>query len=809
MSSFVNPLEKYPLGATPRSTRSGAASSQTPDMGKDSRKSANAAPLPAKTSKAQQTASSRRSQATGGRRSNRSSSGEEADDAIAQNGNGKGKGKKAQPDLAPVGEEDSDEVESSAVSSNAARQQLNSELEHDAIPDSPNGHDVSGATLLPGDSDADGGEIDAIAMVESLPNLQAASSRLLDFFSSSFSSPSRIADLARNLANPKSSQTRKLQYLSNNFSSQVELFGSDVYISVDKVASIFPPIDHDSKTWRVDGIIYKSNCAQLALEILTRITMTEDVEESLYALEGQFPLPFLSALANENLAKNAGISALRRQTFDLALQVRTQFLKMRLIVEKDVKGLDPNLLLHDVFYNENLDSQASAEAASSLRGFSLPSFQDVEGNLPEQYVQDVTDRIREITACFKADGQVDFDALDERFPWEEFIFTVAKWLRSRTEELNRHLERQPRVEDILDKLENAINQGSQEDTVHDTEMGDGAEPASQSQKASQQQRRELLPPAEIRERREAGERQSFGGFQNIVALARAKERLSTGGKQTTPDFGRQLSKLTSKPTARRSLPVTPASRHPRGSEASATPGAQLDSGDLGYQRAVQGRANGRQPGAQAFIDRQTNATRVSPIDSQRLGDGIRSSRKRAREDDVDEDEDGEFESDDRRLDIHDRRAQKPVQTAKRPRHDLTDSLAARAGPSDAQGRDVVLAAPQPSQASPIKVPQTRRPWTREEDEQFIRLVEEYGISWSKIKSQDELSGRVLHLRKQVDLKDRARNIVMIRLKGGTPYEELPKNFELVPLKTADIENLRKRNIQIPERVQRRQTNYFL
>ncbi|KAF5015404.1 hypothetical protein F66182_13282, partial [Fusarium sp. NRRL 66182] len=212
------------------------------------------------------------------------------------------------------------------------------------------------------------------------------------------------------------------------------------------MTAIFPPIEHESQIWRVDGIIYKSNCARLALEILTRITMTEDAEESLYALEGQFPMPFLSALANENMAKNAGISGLRRETFDLALQVRTQFLKMRLLYDKGVTDLDPNLLLQDVFYNANLDSQAPASPTPTLRGFSLPSFQDVDGNLPEQYTKDVNDRIREITACFQADGQVDFDALDERYSWEDFIFSVAKWLRSRNEELNSHLDQQPRVE---------------------------------------------------------------------------------------------------------------------------------------------------------------------------------------------------------------------------------------------------------------------------------------------------------------------------------------------------------------------------
>lgn len=310
--------------------------------------------------------------------------------------------------------------------------------------------------------------------------------------------------------------------------------------------------------------------------------------------------------------------------------------------------------------------------------------------------------------------------------------------------------------------------------VHDTQMGDDAEPASQRQKASQQQRRELLPPAEIMERGEASRGEKFNDFQNIVALTRAKQRLSTGGKQTAPDFGRQLQKLTSKPAARKSLPVTPASRYPTGPGVS---GAQLDSGDLGHQRAVQGRANGRQHNAQAFIDRQTNASKVSPIDSQRLVAGARSSRKRAREDDVDEDEDGEFESDDRRIDVQDRRAQKPVQTAKRARHDLSASPARQdAGPSN---RDVAPVAPQSSQASPIKPAQTRRPWSSEEDAQFIRLVEEYGISWSKIKSQDELSGRILHSRKQVDLKDRARNLVMIKLKLVPSHLFLHSNLQVL------------------------------
>jgi Myb-like DNA-binding domain len=698
--------------------------------------------------------------------------------------------------LTSVGEEEASEDGSSELPPNAASQQLNDELEHEGMPESPNDHDVSGDTLLPADSDAEAGEIDAFSMAESLPDLQRASAKLLEFFAASFSSPSHFADLARELANPKSAKTKKLLYLSNNLSSQKGYFGQEVYLSVEKIAAIFPPVDSSSKTWRVDGIIYKANCAQFALEILTRIAMTSEAEESMYELEGKFPLPFLNALVGGNTVESAGKSGLRRPTLDLALEARTQFLKTRLLSQNDQ---DPNAILHDVFFNENLDSQAGVDAASLLRGFNLPGFlQDDDGNLPEKYLEDVEERVREIRACFKEQGQDVSSALEERFPWEEFIFSVAKWLRSRNDELNRHLDQQPSVDDIRAELEDALSRSEKFDSVQETQL------ASQEEQASQQRPRELLPPAEIQDRRQAGERKSFSDMDSLVAFARLKKQFNSGNAKAPPrhsDFGPRLSKLASKPTGRTSLPVTPASsRQParlRGPEVSAPPAPAIDSGDIDgefepdHQRVARpsqprrtlapnqrfslpSQSGVRQHGiAPGFIDRQANASRVSPIDSQRLASGgPSSSRKRTRDvsfedEDEDEDEDGEFETDNRRLDLQDRRGQKPAQNAKRPRYDYEadgrqeapneTQLIARPGP----GAPV----PRPSNSSPQKPPQIRRPWTKEEDGRFISLIEQHGTSWAEIKSQDEASGDPkLKNRDQGALKDRARNLVMIMLK---------------------------------------------
>ncbi|OKL62726.1 hypothetical protein UA08_01890 [Talaromyces atroroseus] len=785
--SSANAPHKYLLGTTPRSTRSAAAS----PIKKDSIKALGATPVQAKP----QTTPHRSQAAGGGRRMTRSQSRE----AEVPRGSGNHQ-EKAQPGLESVDEEDTNDSGSLEVTSNAANQQLNDELEHQAVPESPNGHDVSGATLVPMDLDPEAGEIDLISMAQSLPYLQRTSTELLDFFASSFSSPSRFADLARELANPKSNQSRKLEYLKTNFFTQQEYFGSDVYLSVEKLAAIFPTVDSASKTWRVDGIIYKSNCAQFALEILTRIAMTNDTEESIWTLEGAFPLPFLNALESGNVIESAGNSGLRRPTLDLAIEVRTQLLKIRLLVEKDK---DPNAILEAVFFNEILDSQPAADAVSPLRGFNLPGFfQDEDGNLPDKYFEDVQERVREIRACFKEQDRDVFNALEERFPWEEFIFSVAKWLRARNDELNRHLAQQPSVDDIHDQLEDAINQSEIYDSVQETQTG---EPTSPEEQANQQRRRELLPAAEIKDRREAGERKSFSDMDSLVAFARLQKQLNSGNLKTPArhnDFAPRLSKLASKPGGRISVPVTPA--------------PAIDSGDVdqqlepdirgnGFQQSVTGQRrrtlleqsrgtlatnqrlslpsqsalHGRERGlAPGFIDRQANASRVSPIDSQRLGSGgPSSSRKRTRdasfEDDEDEDGEGEFELDSRRIDLQNRRGQKPIQNAKRPRYDneldgrrqgVSNETRVIARPAERTTAPVPVPRP-PHHSSPQKPPQIRRPWTAEEDRQFIRLIEQHGTSWAEIKSQDETSeSPKLRNRDQGNLKDRARNLVMIMLK---------------------------------------------
>lgn len=380
------------------------------------------------------------------------------------------------------------------------------------IPESPEDHNISGTTYLPTDSEPETADLDAIMMIESLPDLQRAATAILDFFAPS-SSPAQIIELAKRIQDPKSSHSRRLERMRSTFATQLKYFGSESYITIDQIADTLPPVElspgsgsAQARIWRVDGILYKANCAQLALEILTRPSLTDSVEGSMYELEGKFPSSFLGALVRDIDTHNAGQSSLRRATVDLALDIRTQFLKTSLHTHQDDEMYNPHGLLHHVFFNEILETQGDVDNPP-LRGFNLSGLQDEDGNLPSRYEDDVQDRISDIRKFFRDNGAVDLVGLEAQFPWEGFIYSLSKWIRARNEEISRHLSQQASVDEIRDQLEDAISRRTSFNRSEPAvENGKGVKRTSATtaeETAPPQPRRELLPPAEITEKGKA------------------------------------------------------------------------------------------------------------------------------------------------------------------------------------------------------------------------------------------------------------------------------------------------------------------
>ncbi|KAL5334090.1 hypothetical protein BJX70DRAFT_32261 [Aspergillus crustosus] len=219
----------------------------------------------------------------------------------------------------------------------------------------------------------------------------------------------------------------------------------------------------------------------------------------------------------------------------------------------------------------------------------------------------------------------------------------------------------------------------------------------------------------------------------------------------------------------------------------------------------------------SFIDRQSNAERVSDIDSPgavaRVED--RASGKRARpEDDADSDVDRQyFDYDNRSVDIAHQRAKKPGRSShKRQRVELLQTREETIVVADDNNADeslptasrVVPGRRHPGSISPQPPAQKsaytgRQPWTVAEDRRLLRLMEMYHNKWSNIEGGN-ITQRVhpgeerFRGRNQVALKDRARNLKIKHHRERLPIPECLVN---VTMKEKDYQNLERYGISVP------------
>ena len=192
-----------------------------------------------------------------------------------------------------------------------------------------------------------------------------------------------------------------------------------------------------------------------------------------------------------------------------------------------------------------------------------------------------------------------------------------------------------------------------------------------------------------------------------------------------------------------------------------------------------------------FLDRQLNAKRVSPLESQephkqnhgRYLQEIGPSASEAHEEADGSSLDNRIEHDTRNTNnglqsgnksTRKRFATEPGATSrqspKKGRHNqnLDDDVAENIGDAGARqenappGYKEVNAGAKRITAKQSKKVQSRKAWTERETGTLINLIEEYGTSWTLLKESD--TDGVLKRRDQVALKDKARNMKLDFLK---------------------------------------------
>ncbi|KAL2867050.1 SANT/Myb-like DNA-binding domain-containing protein [Aspergillus lucknowensis] len=313
------------------------------------------------------------------------------------------------------------------------------------IPESPeDAANISGTTILPSEPETD---LDPEMMLEALPDLERAGKSLLDFLAPRTANPVTVVNKAKQLSDPSNTQSRRLRYLMSNLASEFKYFGNKTYLDPEGINRAFTTAlagrRGSFQDWGPEPIVHIANCARFAHEILLAGTSTNSRRQAIRNIENVFPLPFMASLVVEGQHKNPGESSLEKETFDLALEIRTQSLILLLEDRQFDPEFSPKNALRRCFFT-------GSSRKSPLRGFNLPTLGGANGTLPGEYKDAVQDRYNEILLSEVEDGVIDVEELKGAYRWQRFVLRAAQWIRKRTEEIRIDLENRMTAQEVHD-----------------------------------------------------------------------------------------------------------------------------------------------------------------------------------------------------------------------------------------------------------------------------------------------------------------------------------------------------------------------
>jgi hypothetical protein len=192
----------------------------------------------------------------------------------------------------------------------------------------------------------------------------------------------------------------------------------------------------------IDLVVYLANLVIFTKQMIGSDRGTQEMWVTLRELDRAFPRYFLPAVANGSLRPLTGQSSLQKETFELALELRTHLAIRVLESASNEPDFDPEATLDEVFYRSGNGGEAA-----TIRGWHVPGLED-EDLSGEQIAQieDQMERIRELFA--------DIDTLGTAFPWKSLVLQLLQWVRLRHRELQAAIQRLGGIDAIADMLRN-------------------------------------------------------------------------------------------------------------------------------------------------------------------------------------------------------------------------------------------------------------------------------------------------------------------------------------------------------------------
>ncbi|KAE8442083.1 hypothetical protein EG329_003841 [Mollisiaceae sp. DMI_Dod_QoI] len=699
---------------------------------------------------------------------------------------------------------------------------------------------ISGTTAVTSRSQSQFSQLSQLdtTIAEMLPDLLIRSRDILDILAPSDATEETIEGIVKNLMAPGSQVAKRLVYREKSFSSTRDNFGSDDYIIKSFILRKLLGSDEPGEgIFRPDAILYAANLATLVKTFMVTQKKGSDTFNTLMRLDNWFPEVFVSKFDED---VQFGGSNLLDQSFDMGLDIRTQFVIVDLISKRDLDDFDPDYILASAFYappeqpNESMDSFEDITANGRMKDI-------LRGGPPNSKGQafQIRSRINEIRNSFRQNYQaveagdvVDFDQLEESFPWSTFLINLVRWARLRFDEVSQSIAQQGGAEEITRDLIEVMQS-------FDTQSEVQSQIAKTSKTHQVQSSAPIVP---------SGSSQSLYNHDTFLQLQQMKK--TTGAPSSAPS--KDAFAPSSSLPQQRAAPAVPRQEPTiQGSKDNRSPAHEpsdwrpdYDDGDemaiaveeratAEYASIWQASSNeknkenlavARPTKKRRLLDSQSNAESVPEWSNSEGSPEVPSKRLRLPVEEEESQDEG-FEEDERipnpKRRMNANLPRRPSPAPERPRPSKKARTHHRAASEDAEQSgaasreraesalranarriafddelDEEYPAPSASQISIFAREETARrklmsreptkkriPWSEKDTQYLIDCVGEYGCSWSRIFRCEGWDTE----RDQVALKDKARNLKVNFLKADIP---LPPNFENVHLGKKEINTVR-------------------
>ena len=639
-------------------------------------------------------------------------------------------------------------------------------------------------------------------MVQNLRTLYQDSKELLNIVG--LHTTQQVNIIIGQLQQPSSKATIRLQRLARRFIETRETsFGQRSILKPDiiayKIAGLEPESPLPRGTWRPDGIVYLANLATTLLSLLNNDRSDNDIVSLLMLLRQKFPVAFASGL---NPSSSYGVSletSFVKESLEIALELETQ-LTISMLLNKRAEGTDAVELIRRI-WNKGSDDFHLLNRPSLHTG--------------QNFRQMIEDRIQRFETP-------DVEDLQHAFPWEEFLPQMVFWIQARASEIEEQLKAQGGVDEIL-KL---VGQTSAEivgQSNQSTEPHDQMRSPLREMTLSEAKSRSAVVPIDPKLQPAFEGHRSAGDWLREKRAKIANRQSTTGSSTLLNPYDSTPTSAQLPLSGPNDSDASVAADTQVLSSAQAVPQVSqevihvLEASDR--HNAERNKENAR---AAPFNMRQADAHKVTWDNTQ--AEELTVPGPKRSQVDLEDDGEGTFEVDRRERPKKSRRAGDHAPAPhRRPDHharrDARPSLPQRATVDHVQSRNLLAHRPsnrpplsstsasndgdhgpdQEPQIDPDKVmevnaihssqsyatanaqakanaqaarahqasfqqrqPQRRKPWSAEETDRLIELIEEHGVGWAHIMRADAIhrDGPLLQERGQVGLKDKARNMKM-------------------------------------------------